>query len=532
MSISYFRALQFSSPLKAHLRILHKIPNPVKRSFSTNLRHTNQLNSYNRNIAGVFHLNRNNFNLFENNNSNGVTSQQTRHKNRYSGFYDPTPKKKSAFHKFYIALLMSGFFVTSFTSIWAWLDNVEAASLSPSTPETEEGEKAEDEEKDKEKDEEKEVVAEKPKKKRIGFRERKFIEYENRIRDYSTPDKIFRYFATKKVVTDQEVCMTPDDFVRSVTPNNRQDENLGLDKFERFDPKVDKLESSFDPSSIFLRFGHNGLISFSDYMFLLVILSTPPRSIEIAFKMFDYNGDGILDLEEFERVTEVLRSNSHVGMRHRDHLVTGNTIKSINTGLTKFFFGENLDKKLTVEKFLDFQKQLLFEILKIEYDRYDKKDNGNISERDFAHSIIVYTGHTFAKRAKLLKKIRKSSFQAPGISFTDYQSFYKVLKHVNDIDVALVFYNVAGASIDKKTLKHVAKTVAHVELSDHLIDVVFLIFDENDDGELSHREFVSVMKRRLMRGLQKPRDTGLLKIVAAAWQCAKMQIPLMTPDDS
>lgn len=31
----------------------------------------------------------------------------------------------------------------------------------------------------------------------------------------------------------------------------------------------------------------------------------------------------------------------------------------------------------------------------------------------------------------------------------------------------------------KATLKHVAKTVAHVDLSDHVIDVVFTIFDEN-----------------------------------------------------
>ena len=45
------------------------------------------------------------------------------------------------------------------------------------------------------------------------------IEYENRIRAYSTPDKIFRYFATLKVHThDWEVFMTPEDFVRSITP--------------------------------------------------------------------------------------------------------------------------------------------------------------------------------------------------------------------------------------------------------------------------------------------------------------------------
>lgn len=43
-----------------------------------------------------------------------------------------------------------------------------------------------------------------PKKKESGgFRNRKIMEYENRIRQYSTPDKIFRYFATFKVATDK-----------------------------------------------------------------------------------------------------------------------------------------------------------------------------------------------------------------------------------------------------------------------------------------------------------------------------------------
>lgn len=51
------------------------------------------------------------------------------------------------------------------------------------------------------------------------------IEYENRIRAYSTPDKIFRLFATLKVygaAGDWEAFMTPDDFVRSITPGMKQ----------------------------------------------------------------------------------------------------------------------------------------------------------------------------------------------------------------------------------------------------------------------------------------------------------------------
>lgn len=50
------------------------------------------------------------------------------------------------------------------------------------------------------------------------------IEYENRMRAYSTPDKIFRYFATVKVTSlgGTETYMTPDDFLRAITPGMKQ----------------------------------------------------------------------------------------------------------------------------------------------------------------------------------------------------------------------------------------------------------------------------------------------------------------------
>ena len=39
-------------------------------------------------------------------------------------------------------------------------------------------------------------------KSKISFRDKKKIAYENRLRAYSTPDKIFRYFATLKVFNE------------------------------------------------------------------------------------------------------------------------------------------------------------------------------------------------------------------------------------------------------------------------------------------------------------------------------------------
>lgn len=71
------------------------------------------------------------------------------------------------------------------------------------------------------------------------------IEYENRIRHFSTPDKVFRYFATLQVthmhsngLETHEVFMTPDDFLRSMTPGIKQPDGLGLDQYKKYDPKV------------------------------------------------------------------------------------------------------------------------------------------------------------------------------------------------------------------------------------------------------------------------------------------------------
>lgn len=100
--------------------------------------------------------------------------------------------------------------------------------------------------------------------------------------------------------------------------------------------------------------------------------------------MFDLNGDGDVDSEEFEKVQTLIRQQTSIGSRHRDHANTGNTFKvekinyllkqnwineifqGVNSALSTYFFGPNMDEKLTIEKFLDFQHQLQKEILSLE----------------------------------------------------------------------------------------------------------------------------------------------------------------------
>lgn len=47
------------------------------------------------------------------------------------------------------------------------------------------------------------------------------------------------------------------------------------------------------------------------------------------------------------------------------------------------------------------------------------------------------------------------------------------------------------------------------------------------DNQLSNREFVAVMKNRLLRGLEKPKDTGFVKLLQSALKCAKDTKPVL-----
>ncbi|KAH8866923.1 Calcium uptake protein 1 like, mitochondrial [Schistosoma japonicum] len=323
------------------------------------------------------------------------------------------------------------------------------------------------------------------KKKHVGFRDRKFIAYENRIRAYSTPDKIFRYFATLKSVEEdsETIYMTPEDFLRSITPGIKQPDGLDLDSFKRYDPKSEKLNLGIPKESVFYKLCDHALITFSDFIFLLTVLSTPHRQFEIAFRMFDINGDGELDINEFEVVRSVIMGTTAVGRRHRDNSTSGCTLKpsSSNSAFKCYFFGPNGDQKLPINVNL-----CLFE-------RAEPK-NGKITEVQFANSLLAYAGFPENKRRKMIRRVKTKfpvdSEHSSGITYKDFSDFSHLLRSIADVDTALTFYHMA------------------------------------DDGQLSYREFVGVMRHRLLRGLDKPMDTGFIRLLSALFHCAKEQINL------
>ena len=205
------------------------------------------------------------------------------------------------------------------------------------------------------------------------------INYQNRLRKYSTPDKLFRFFATVKIHPTGEIFMTVEDFVRSITPDSLQPDGLGLDEYrkmkaenlEAFLIKYKKKYPSIQKTEIFQHVTQNGLISFSDYIFLLSVISTSERNWGILFKLFDRDGDGSVDKKEFVQVMKLAQNNTSVGDRHRD--TKNNQAKDIltqNSAISDYFFGKKGDeknsRKLLLKDFLEFHRVLKSDILRLQ----------------------------------------------------------------------------------------------------------------------------------------------------------------------
>ena len=66
------------------------------------------------------------------------------------------------------------------------------------------------------------------------------------------------------------------------------------------------------------------------------------------------------------KVQAILRNQTSIGTKHRNHGNTGSIDHGMSSALSSFFFGKDGKEKLTVQRFLDFQRELHTEINKIE----------------------------------------------------------------------------------------------------------------------------------------------------------------------
>ncbi|XP_024914466.1 calcium uptake protein 3, mitochondrial isoform X3 [Cynoglossus semilaevis] len=317
----------------------------------------------------------------------------------------------------------------------------------------------------------------------------------------SSHEHRFRMFSS--VEYEGQLFMTPQNFIESVTMNEPRNKRpwRSLTKQE-----LEKILAETPPvwrgsSKLFRNLRERGIISYTEYLFLLCILTKPHAGFKIAFNMFDADGNQMVDKREFMVLQEIFRKKNEKKGRKGDaeksaQLRTDETV-TIDTTLLVHFFGKKGKAELTFVDYYRFMDNLQTEMLEIEFLTYSKGMT-TISEEDFAKILLRFTNVDNIN--SYLENVKHSIPDEKGITFDEFRSFFQFLNNLEDFAIAMQMYNFAARSIGQDEFARAAYVATGLKLTRHLVNTIFKIFDVDHDDQLSYKEFIGIMKDRLHRG--------------------------------
>lgn len=74
--------------------------------------------------------------------------------------------------------------------------------------------------------------------------------------------------------------------------------------------------------------------------------------------------------------------------------------------------------------------------------------------------------------------------------------------NLGDFQLALKFHTFANRPISPTEFQRAVKISSGFELDPLIVEVIFKVFDQDNDGHLSYKEFIAVLKDRISRGLK------------------------------
>lgn len=323
------------------------------------------------------------------------------------------------------------------------------------------------------------------------------VGYESRIRKFSKPEKIFSVFATTSA--NGELCMRPFDFVRALMHCDETER----DRINANPPKCFKLLDS----------DGNGLMDFTEFMLLLVVLAVPDGDAMTLFDVLDLDGSKSLEPDEFDQLMKTMGKNVNMAAQRgapramnmsqkagQHQGVTAPGAFNLSVGAAVPGGKGPLGRRTAVTKaqFIEFVDSVHDGVLELEFLASGGCMKDGISPKGFQQLVGGYASKVGVRSKEL------SGFEPTDkISFEDYCHFHDIVLQIEEIQQALVKYgntdsNTCTAS--RWELQHAIYAVTGQRMTVTQASVLMQMFDSDGDGSLNRDEFFGVLKSRASRG--------------------------------
>ncbi|XP_040005836.1 calcium uptake protein 2, mitochondrial [Xiphias gladius] len=325
-----------------------------------------------------------------------------------------------------------------------------------------------------------------------------------------------RFIKFASMVYEQEPYMTPRDFLYSAMLENvdrkLQKRILTTQDVNEMLVAASKAQAGND---LFRTLGDNGLISYTEYLFLLTILTKPRTGFHIAFKMLDVDGNEHVDKKEFLKLKKIIgKSKRRVPMDSTEKPVEEGEVA--NTTLQAYFFGKKGENKLQYQEFRRFMEDLQAEVQEMEFLQFSKGME-TMRREDFAEWLLHYTNEE--DNEVYWENMRKKIPAGQSITFDEFKVFCLFTNNLEDFAFSMKMVTEANRPVGMAQFKRAVRIATGHDLSENVLDTVFKLFDMDGDNCLSHKEFIGVMKDRVLRGLRVQPQNGF----SGFWKCVKQE---------
>ncbi|CAG9315575.1 unnamed protein product [Blepharisma stoltei] len=318
--------------------------------------------------------------------------------------------------------------------------------------------------------------------------------YENKIRQNANPEKVFETFASIK--ERKNYYMSVADFFKAITPYNYSS-CVNQNFFDSHESLVFKIADA----------NGDGKLSFSEYFFFIVLLSTGAKWFKEMFKSYG----GTVTREQFIEIMKEAKKRSPQGkhmVNTKGHLdprssnVTDEQFRESCLTLSELFF-KNDKNLISWREFMNLKNLIMEELLYYEFHAFEVDEDMSISSEDFAKSIISYM--PVSKAAEYLRRLETLKLKGR-VKYSEYMAFMIILQQSKRLENALLFKRTEhGRALSRKDIKKVLAKLCKdskfcrnngLSISDIQIKVFVELLDLDDSGFLEPEEFFNVLVSR------------------------------------
>jgi hypothetical protein len=311
--------------------------------------------------------------------------------------------------------------------------------------------------------------------------------YENKIRQNAAPEKVFETFATLK--QGKSFFMTPEDLFKAISPFNYSQST----SYKFLETRESFIIKAVDSNK-------DGRISFSEYFFFIVLLSTPTK----FFKEKIRKQEGKINKAQFMDLMLDARKvspqgkkliNSH-GLDPRSVKITDEDFKQSCSHLFEEFFKHT--EWITWESFKELKDSISEEILTYEFYKFNVEDQ-TISAEDFGKSIISYMPTSSID----MYLNRLENLELTGrVSLNQYLAFMFTLQEASLIHQKFQIEHEEHGILTKPEISKVLNEICNsslycrkkgLSISDSEIDIFIKLLDLDDSQSLEPEEIFSLI---------------------------------------